>query len=310
MQNNSQFYGFSGGKIRNADGNFFDFLGNNWQLYNEGGYFFHEQANDFQRGKLVIHRGRVHNIGASADAYVKEGIPVFLEDHIRGLISRADVSSADDPGRTIARCVMEVSRRNPKVEHGMLIVLFNRGVINGDSSLRDLCCILPYKSDNLAKLFDGVNVVSYRDFRQRGDLSNGCLLIEAQKYANTKKAYGSVIVDNKEICRESTGGSLFCFYESNLCTSRDKIPGEVMRGKVVKVARDFGIRFIEGEITYDGLLRADEVFITHPSKLIIPVTSIDGKVIGRGNPGRLTMEIAGGIMELMDEYVKFYRQLS
>ncbi len=310
MQSNNQFYGFSGGELRKVDSNFFDFLGNNWQWHNAGGYLFYEPTNYFQIERKVIPRRKAHNIGASAAVYVKDKITVFLEDHVRSLISRADVSFPNGPGRTIARCAMEVAQRNPRVEHEMLIILFNRGVINGNSSLRDLCCIFPYESGNLAELFDGVNVVSYRNFRQSRDLSDKYLLLEAQKYADGREAYGTTIVDHKGACIVSTGGSLFCFYENNLCTSRNKIPGDIMREKVIKIARDFGIRFVEGEITYAGLTSADEVFIAHPSRLIIPVTSVDRKAIGRGNPGTRTMEIAGRTMELMDEYVKFYRQLS
>lgn len=319
MQDSSYpFYGFSGGEVKIVDSSFFDFLGNNWNLYNAGGHLFYEPRGDSKKSG-VIAPGKVEKIceiGIFTAVYVKSGIPVFLEEHVRSLLSGASASSIEikdsDPGRMIARYAMGVAQKNAGREHEMLVELFNRSVTNGNSSLRDICCMLPYESGDIASLLSGVNVVSYRNFRHRPyrNSADASFLLEAQKYASGREAYDSIIVDHKRVCRRAINSTFFCFYENTLCTPGDKIPGDIMREKVIKITREMGIRFADGNITYDSLLKADEVFLASSLKGVVPVNSVDGKAIGNRNPGRLTMEIAGGIIELMDEYVKLYKRLS
>jgi branched-chain amino acid aminotransferase len=47
----------------------------------------------------------------------------------------------------------------------------------------------------------------------------------------------------------------------------------------------------EGRLTAEDLLRSDEVLVTSTAGGIMPVTVIDGKPVGTGAPGPLTLQL-------------------
>ena len=65
----------------------------------------------------------------------------------------------------------------------------------------------------------------------------------------------------------------------------------VTRQVVLEIANDLGVPWFEESIPLDRLLKADEVFFTGTVTEIMPVVSIDGKVIGSGVPGPLAMKL-------------------
>jgi branched-subunit amino acid aminotransferase/4-amino-4-deoxychorismate lyase len=60
------------------------------------------------------------------------------------------------------------------------------------------------------------------------------------------------------------------------------LPG-VTRGAVAELARKAGYRVREGEFTLPALLRADEAFTSSAVREIVPVVSIDGRELSRGD---------------------------
>jgi branched-chain amino acid aminotransferase len=63
----------------------------------------------------------------------------------------------------------------------------------------------------------------------------------------------------------------------------------ITRGKVIQLARGAGI--VSRELDFlapDQLREADEVFLTSAARGVLPVTRVDGKAVGDGNPGPVT----------------------
>ena len=54
---------------------------------------------------------------------------------------------------------------------------------------------------------------------------------------------------------------------------------------VIEIARGFGIPFQEPELTRYDIYTADECFLTGTAAEIIPVISLDKRLIGSGKPG-------------------------
>jgi branched-chain amino acid aminotransferase len=74
-------------------------------------------------------------------------------------------------------------------------------------------------------------------------------------------------------------------------TSEDILEG-ITRGCVIEMAeRELGLRTIERSIDRTELYDADEVFFTGTGVQISPVTRIDGRRVGSGEPGKVTMEL-------------------
>ncbi|WP_418791204.1 aminotransferase class IV [Phosphitispora sp. TUW77] len=65
----------------------------------------------------------------------------------------------------------------------------------------------------------------------------------------------------------------------------------IARMKVMEIAREIGHRVEETIITPEDFINADEVFYTNSGSEIIPVVILDGRRVGDGNPGKITLEL-------------------
>ena len=70
----------------------------------------------------------------------------------------------------------------------------------------------------------------------------------------------------------------------------DAVAG-ITRRSLIELARADGERVDEGTLTAGDLLRADEVLVTSTAGGIMPVTVVDGKPVGTGAPGPLTLRL-------------------
>jgi branched-chain amino acid aminotransferase len=62
----------------------------------------------------------------------------------------------------------------------------------------------------------------------------------------------------------------------------------ITREIVLEIAREDGLVVREADLGPDDLRRADEVFITSSTREVMPVRSVDGAVVGGGQPGPIT----------------------
>ena len=65
----------------------------------------------------------------------------------------------------------------------------------------------------------------------------------------------------------------------------------ITRAVVIELAEKLGVPVAEPNLTRYEIMTADECFLTGSAAEIVPVVSLDGRTIGDGKPGRLTMEL-------------------
>ena len=65
----------------------------------------------------------------------------------------------------------------------------------------------------------------------------------------------------------------------------------ITRETVMELAKELGYQCEERNLTSHDLYNADEVFVTGTAAEIVPITKIDGRVIGDGKPGPITREL-------------------
>jgi branched-subunit amino acid aminotransferase/4-amino-4-deoxychorismate lyase len=74
------------------------------------------------------------------------------------------------------------------------------------------------------------------------------------------------------------------------------LPG-VTRGFVIDAADAMGVGCARKMLAIEDLLDADEVFLTNSSWGVLPVVQVEGKAIGSGAPGELTLGLRGKWVE-------------
>ena len=92
---------------------------------------------------------------------------------------------------------------------------------------------------------------------------------------------------------ECTGDNLFVIRNGKLTTppvSAGALNG-ITRGVVLELAGKLGLPASEANLTRYDVMTADECFLTGSAAEIVPVASLDGRTIGTGKPGAVTLQL-------------------
>jgi branched-chain amino acid aminotransferase len=100
---------------------------------------------------------------------------------------------------------------------------------------------------------------------------------------------------------EASSSNVFLVAGETLYTpsASDDILVGITRAAVLELAVELGLRVHEANIDRSQILAADEVFLCGTGVQVAPVTEIDGRVIGTGKPGRITMLLQNRYLEVM-----------
>lgn len=105
----------------------------------------------------------------------------------------------------------------------------------------------------------------------------------------------ALMLNHKGEVAECTGDNLFIVKYGQLITPPPEagILEGITRNAVMNLARNAGISVTEKALVRHDIFVADECFLTGTAAEVIPVTSLDGRVIGDGKPGPVTEQLLG-----------------
>ena len=103
----------------------------------------------------------------------------------------------------------------------------------------------------------------------------------------------ALMLNHKGEVAECTGDNIFLVRDGQLLTPPIDagILEGVTRDAVIELAHDAGIQVHEITLTKHDVYIADECFLTGTAAEVIPVVKVDGRVIGRGEPGPTTRDL-------------------
>jgi branched-chain amino acid aminotransferase len=128
-----------------------------------------------------------------------------------------------------------------------------------------------------------------------GDLVRG--IYEA--YA--RGGFTAVLPDADGNITEGPGFNIFAYYENQLLTPASGVLEGITRQTVLDLAEEQGIPARQTMFNADVLENSAEVFITSTAGGVMPVTTVNGKSIGDGKPGKVTTLIQKRYWEAHDE---------
>jgi branched-chain amino acid aminotransferase len=100
-----------------------------------------------------------------------------------------------------------------------------------------------------------------------------------------------VLRDLSGAIAEGPGYNVFAYVDGRWLTPGAGTLAGITRRSLIELAREAGHQVDEGRLTAEDLLRSDEVLATSTAGGIMPVTVIDGKPVGAGTPGPLTLRL-------------------
>lgn len=230
-----------------------------------------------------------------------------LKDHIDRLYRSAQAILLDIPlsKEKIAAAIIKTLKAN-KLKDSYIRLVVTRG--EGDLGLDPRKCRQPSLfiiTDNIAfypaelykKGLDIVTVPTRRNINEAlspqikslNYLNNIMAKIEAINF----KVEEALMLTNEGYVCECTGDNIFMVRNGRLFTppaSMGFLAG-ITREVVLEIARKRNIPVFEEVLTRYDLFNANEVFLTGTAAEIIPVVKIDGRTIGLGKLGSLTLSL-------------------
>ncbi|WP_423129588.1 aminotransferase class IV [Gaoshiqia sp. Z1-71] len=111
-----------------------------------------------------------------------------------------------------------------------------------------------------------------------------------------------VLYHNGKSVQESSRGNLFAVKGGNVITPGKNILKGVTRSLALEILEAQQIPHTESELSLDALFSADEVFLSSTTKHILPITRIDGSVIGNGKPGVISQKVMTEFQRLKEQF--------
>jgi branched-chain amino acid aminotransferase len=138
----------------------------------------------------------------------------------------------------------------------------------------------------------GIQLVSYEHQRQIPDVKtiDYIMAIWLKPYVVQQQA-DDLLYHHGGIISESPRSNFFIVTkDEKIITPARNILKGINRKYVIQIAQE-QFDFEERDITLDEVFKAEEAFLTSTTKLVLPVLALDGRKIGGGEPGEITLRI-------------------
>jgi branched-chain amino acid aminotransferase len=102
----------------------------------------------------------------------------------------------------------------------------------------------------------------------------------------------AIMLDTEGYVAEASGENIFIVKDGLLRTPplTSVLPG-ITRASILTIAQDLGIAVQDRRFSRDELYLADEAFLTGTAAEVTPIREVDGRVVGSGQPGPITLKL-------------------
>ena len=142
---------------------------------------------------------------------------------------------------------------------------------------------------------EGVETVisTVRRSSRFADIKTGSLIhqVLARREAKARRAYEAILLTADDKLSDGITSNIYIVRDGKLLTPGHDagIVEGITRGVVLDLAREMGLQVIEGLFDVAEVAKGDEMFLTSSTREIVPISSVDGKRIGNGQPGPVTL---------------------
>jgi len=265
----------------------------------------------------VFDHGLLYGDGIFEGIRFYNGRVFRLEEHLERLWNSARSICLDIPmtRQEMTKALLETIRQN-HLRDGYVRLVVTRGVGNlglnpeqckNPSVIIIVATIALYHEDFYRKGLSIVTVATRRSnpaslnpaVKSLNYLNNVMARIEA----NLSGADEALMLNDAGNVAECTADNVFIVKHGQIFTppiTAGALRG-ITRSVVFDIGAEFDIKVIEADFTRHDIFVADECFLTGTAAEIIPVVKADGRLIGNGKPGAITMRIMARFREMTRE---------
>jgi branched-chain amino acid aminotransferase len=270
---------------------------------------------DEQDAKVsVFDHGLLYGDGVFEGIRAYNGRVFQLKEHIDRLFYSAKAILLEVPmsHAELMKATVDTCREN-KLREGYIRLVVTRGVgtlgLNPNRCKRGSVIIIADKIQVYPpEMYEnGMAIVTVPTVRNLHSALNPAIKslnylnnILAKIEANNAGVEEAIMLNAEGFVSECTADNVFLVKGNELLTpplSAGALYG-ITRAAVIGLARDMGLQVSEPNLTRYDVFNADECFLTGTGAEVVPVTKVDGRVIGAGKPGPTTRKLVQKYREL------------
>lgn len=235
---------------------------------------------------------------------IKQGIPLFLEEHLNRLYTSADISnlSINESYCDIETLIGELIKKNNTKEGKInLIIRFEKE--NGSSEKDLLIYFTPHYFPSVEEYQNGVIIGSC--YATRGNPNAKILNSETRIKANNiiieEKLFEVLLINDEGFITEGSRSNVFFIMDNKVVTPPVKgVLNGITRMNIIKLCKQNNIEIIEEKIHYSQIKDIDTLFLTGTSIHALAVKKFEDLEFNTNN------EILNRIMKLFNELTENY----
>jgi len=280
------------------------------QVYVNGKFFPKEEA------KIsVFDHGFLYGDGVFEGIRAYDGRVFRLKEHIdrlyngaRGILLQIPMSKEE-----MIEVVLETLRKN-NLRDAYIRLIVSRG--EGDLGLdpnkckkATVICIADKITLYPEKMYrEGLEIITAATRRNPAEGVNPQMKslnylnnIMAKIEANLAGVPEALLLNTQDYVAECTGDNIFIVKDGELWTPPPYmgILVGITRNAIMEIAQKLGIKVQEKVFTRFEVFTADECFLSGTAAEAIPVVKVDGRPIGDGKPGPITLKLLAAFKELI-----------
>lgn len=255
---------------------------------------------------MVEDRGYQFADGVYEVCAIRNGHLMDEIEHLERLdYSLSELNIPAPMARGALQIVMRETVRRNRVRNGILYIQVSRGVAPREHSygddVRPVITVTARPTDPAKRQYvleHGIEVITVPDQRwARCDIKSISLLpnVLARQAARNAKVQEAWQIDTNGLVTEGGATNAWIVDAQGRLRTRpaaNDILNGIIRQVLIGLVADMDIEFVEEAFSLDDALEAQECFSTASTLAVFPVISIDGKQIGSGKPGPVSLALA------------------
>ena len=255
---------------------------------------------------MVEDRGYQFADGVYEVCAIRNGHLMDEIEHLERLdYSLSELNIPAPMARGALQIVMRETVRRNRVRNGILYIQVSRGVAPREHSygddVRPVITVTARPTDPAKRQYvleHGIEVLTVPDQRwARCDIKSISLLpnVLARQAARDAKVQEAWQIDTNGLVTEGGATNAWIVDARGRLRTRpagNDILNGIIRQVLIGLVADMDVEFVEEAFSLDDALGAQECFSTASTLAVFPVISIDGKQIGSGKPGPVSLALA------------------
>ena len=235
---------------------------------------------------------------------VINGIPLFLEDHLRRMFDSAQIINHNIAlsEKEIRASIKEIILKN-NIDRSNIKLLSSE--VEEMGSIFLVYCVESFYPP-LEYYTTGINTILFKYEREN---PNAKVLVSSFKEDVTKAmmekdAFEALLVRKDGYIPEGSKSNIFFVKDDQIYTApKDEILLGITRKHLFKIADKLNIKIIEQSIHVDDIEKLDGAFMTGTSVNILPISKIDNTYISSVN-NKIIKELNEAYNDLISEYIE------